>query len=310
MKSDGGHRPVVPWDAVEKRPPLQFDSLLLVLDSLDADIYAADMDTHEVLYMNCHMRDSFGGDFTGRICHNVFRNEAAPCQDCSNSLLIDAAGNPTGVFVWEGRNAITGRWYKNSDRVIPWDDGRMVRLQIATDITDLKAAQERLQHLATHDPLTGLSNRQLFEDRLGHAVHMARRTATKLAVLFIDLDGFKAVNDNHGHAAGDDLLREVARRLTATVREVDTVARLAGDEFAIILEKTSGPESARKVAERALQNLCGSCIVNGIELTITASIGIACFPEDAETPQALVHLADEAMYQSKGGGKNAVSHSR
>ena len=197
---------------------LHFNSLLLVLDSIDADIYAADLATYEILYMNRHMGESFGGNFAGQVCYRVFRKESSPCPHCSNPRLLDGDGKPTGLFVWEGRNPITGRWYKNFDRVIPWEDGRYVRLQIATDITDLKEAEERLLHLATHDPLTCLPHRQLFDDRLKHALDLARRAQGRLALLFLDLDGFKAVNDRHGHQTGDELLRGVAERLLRALR--------------------------------------------------------------------------------------------
>jgi diguanylate cyclase (GGDEF)-like protein len=283
---------------------IHFSSLLLVLDSIDADIYAADLDSYEILYMNRHMGESFGGDFAGQVCYRVFRKEDAPCPHCTNARLLDEEGKPAGVLVWEGRNPVTGRWYKNSDRAIPWEGGRYVRLQIATDITGLKEAEARLQHLATHDPLTLLPHRQLFDDRLKHALELARRGQSRVALLFLDLDGFKAVNDRHGHQAGDELLRGVAERLKSAVRDSDTVARLAGDEFALILEKTQDPGTARAVAVRVLQELRRPFLLPGAELAVTASIGIACFPEQARSPQELLRLADEAMYRAKGSGKD------
>jgi diguanylate cyclase (GGDEF)-like protein len=283
---------------------LHFNSLLLVLDSIDADIYIADLSSYEILYMNRHMCESFGGNFAGQVCYRMFHKESSPCPHCSNPRLLDEEGKPAGLFVWEGRNPITGRWYKNFDRVIPWEDGRYVRLQIATDITDLKEAEARLLHLATHDPLTRLPHRQLFDDRLKHALELARRAQSRVALLFLDIDGFKAVNDRHGHQTGDELLRSVAERLLGAVRDSDTVARIAGDEFVVILEKTVGPESIRGVAERMLRALRRPFLLPGIELAITASIGIACFPEQARTPQELLRLADQAMYRAKGSGKD------
>jgi len=111
---------------------------LMVLDSIDATIYVADMSTYEVLFVNRHMKESFGRDTTGEICHQAFRNQDRPCDHCPNDRLVDAEGNPAGVVVWQGQNPITGRWYLNHDRAIHWVDGRVVRLQIATDITDMK----------------------------------------------------------------------------------------------------------------------------------------------------------------------------
>lgn len=285
---------------------VQFSTLLLVLDSLDADIYVSDLATYEILYMNRHMRESFGGDFAGQVCHLVFRKESSPCPHCSNPRLLDEEGKPAGAIVWEGRNPITGRWYKNADRAIPWEGNRFVRLQIATDITELKEAQSQFQHLATHDPLTQLPNRRLFDDRLKHALVLARRAQSRVALLFLDIDGFKAVNDTLGHQVGDDLLREVAARLLGAVRDSDTVARISGDEFAVILEKTRDRETDREVAERARRALRKPCRLSDTEQGISASIGIARFPEDARGTEELLHLADQAMYRAKSSGKDAV----
>jgi PAS domain S-box-containing protein len=120
-------------------------TFITILDSIDASIYVADMDTYEVLFMNRHMKKSFNGDFTGQMCWRAFRNEQVPCNHCTNNRLLDAHGVPTGAYVWEGRNKITDRWYLNHDRAIRWIDGRYVRLQIATDITELKSLEQERQ---------------------------------------------------------------------------------------------------------------------------------------------------------------------
>ncbi len=121
------------------------ERFLAVVDGIDADVYVADMETYEILFMNGHMRDSFSDNLVGRICWEVFRGESGPCAHCTNDKLVDADGNPTGLHVWEGHNPITNRWYINHDRAIRWVDGRLVRLQIATDITDRQAAEEVLE---------------------------------------------------------------------------------------------------------------------------------------------------------------------
>jgi PAS domain S-box-containing protein len=122
---------------------------LTVLDSIDADIYVADMDSHEILLINRHLRESFGENLVGKICHEVFRNETGVCSNCTNSQLVDDNGKPAGPCVWEGKNSITGRWYINYDRAIKWVDGRLVRLQIATDITRIKDLEKESMRIQT-----------------------------------------------------------------------------------------------------------------------------------------------------------------
>jgi len=129
----------------EKKLLSSHEMFLTVLDSIDATIYVADMNTYEILFMNKYMIESFGSDLTGKTCWDVFRNEAAPCKHCTNNKLIDIDGEPTGVYVWQDENPITGKWYINHDRAIKWVDDRLVRIQIATDITDIKQLERQLQ---------------------------------------------------------------------------------------------------------------------------------------------------------------------
>ena len=147
------------------------ETLLTVLDGIDATIYAADMETYEVLFMNQYMKDAFGSDFTGQICWKVFRGEKAPCAHCTNEKLLDDEGHPSGVCVWEDKNPLTGKWYINYDRAIKWIDGRFVRLQVATDISEIKRGQAKLQRQgeyleALHDTSLGLIRRLDSEELL------------------------------------------------------------------------------------------------------------------------------------------------
>jgi diguanylate cyclase (GGDEF)-like protein len=165
-----------------------------------------------------------------------------------------------------------------------------------------KRASDRLDHLAQFDPLTGLANRALFDDRLDRALRAARRNRSCVAVAVADLNGFKAVNDSLGHAAGDELLRAVAVRLRGRVRESDTVARLGGDEFALVLENLQRPEDAVVVARKILDAVGPPIAIDGRPVTVTLSLGIALFPRDAEDGPTLLRHADAAMYEAKSGG--------
>lgn len=164
--------------------------------------------------------------------------------------------------------------------------------------------QQRLNYLARYDSLTGLINRTLFADRLESAVARARRDGSVVALMFLDLDGFKEVNDRLGHAVGDALLRQAAERIVASVRESDTVARLGGDEFTVILEGGKRVEDAGQVATKILRRLATPYRVGGEEIVITSSMGIAAYPLDGETTEELLKGADIAMYSAKDAGRN------
>jgi diguanylate cyclase (GGDEF)-like protein/PAS domain S-box-containing protein len=172
------------------------------------------------------------------------------------------------------------------------------------DVTQRQLAAQRIQHLAYHDSLTGLPNRLLLEDRLARAVAAASRHGRRVAVLFIDLDSFKAVNDRHGHDRGDELLREVARRLAAATRAEDTVARLGGDEFVVVLAEAGGRAEVVHAVERVLAAIRAPVQLGPTQLTFTASLGVAVYP-DRETGGAdLLRCADAAMYQAKEQGRD------
>ena len=172
------------------------------------------------------------------------------------------------------------------------------------DVTERKGLEEELKHQAFHDALTGLANRALFRDRLEHALARSARSATSLAVLFLDLDDFKLVNDSLGHAAGDELLVAVAGRLMRVLRSGDTGARFGGDEFAILLEETNDPEYPCRVAERLLDELKPQFQVEDRLVGVRGSIGIAYSQSGMEDPAELLRAADVAMYAAKARGKN------
>ena len=184
------------------------------------------------------------------------------------------------------------------------DEGEVTNfIAIFSDSADRKEIQERLSHLAYHDELTGLPNRTMFFDRLDRAISLMRRQGGLLAVLVLDLDGFKAANDTFGHNAGDLLLKAVSKRLTDALRESDTVARMGGDEFATVLPVVDSIKGTRTAAKRVLDELCRPFCLAGDQITIGASIGIALYPQDARTGVDLVKHADEAMDSVKRRGK-------
>ncbi len=172
------------------------------------------------------------------------------------------------------------------------------------DISARKEREQRIQHLADHDALTGLLNRRLLEDRLQQSINLARRNDSMVAVMLIDLDGFKAVNDQYGHLMGDYVLRTVAKRLKDCVRESDTVARLGGDEFVVLLSGQRSAQDSSVVAEKILGALTDPVAAGGRRFDIGASIGISIFPRDGASPEQLLKHADAAMYRVKEAGKN------
>ncbi|MGE5545519.1 MAG: diguanylate cyclase domain-containing protein [Solirubrobacterales bacterium] len=177
-------------------------------------------------------------------------------------------------------------------------------IAVFSDITHRKEDEERVWRQANYDVLTGLPNRALFVDRLSQAVRQSRRDAKHFALMFIDLDGFKQVNDTLGHAAGDILLQQAAQRLTDCMRASDTVARLAGDEFTIIMQGIHGREDTAMVAAKILETLGQPFDLDGRIAHVRGSIGIAIFPEDAGDGPSMLELADAAMYAVKKRGKN------
>ncbi|MGB7479827.1 MAG: EAL domain-containing protein [Burkholderiaceae bacterium] len=181
-------------------------------------------------------------------------------------------------------------------------------LGISEDITERKKTDERLTYLATHDGLTGLPNRHLLMDRLSHAWSRAARGHGVLAVLYIDLDGFKEINDTIGHFAGDELLKAVSALLRSMVRAVDTVARVGGDEFVLILEEVRRPSDVTALAEKIGGQFEQPFTVAGQEIFIGASIGISLYPGEAESFEELLRMADIAMYQAKSGGRNGHAY--
>jgi len=195
-------------------------------------------------------------------------------------------------------------WIANRAQVHRGADGRALRVVgVAMNITERKIAEQRIAHMAHHDALTGLPNRVLLRDRIQQAIAQAHRSGTQLAVLFVDLDHFKTINDSLGHQLGDRLLQSVASRILVCVREGDTVARVGGDEFVIVIPGLASAADASAVAAKILDVLASAFHLHGNDLHVAASIGISLYPADGADAETLMRHADTAMYHAKDSGR-------
>jgi len=218
--------------------------------------------------------------------------------------LAGEVGDYLSLFRVRHRDG-TWMWVEARGQAIRDDQGRPIRFTgTMTDVSDRKRFEEQLMYVSTHDPLTGLPNRTLLQDRLQHAVAHSMRKGTSVAVLLMDLDRFKLVNDSLGHQAGDKLLRAMAQRLSSSIRASDTVGRLGADEFLVIAEDLPDPQLAARIAETILMGLSRPFNIDGQQLFITPSIGITLFPGDATDINALLRDADTAMHNAKAAGGN------
>jgi len=220
-------------------------------------------------------------------------------------LLDSHEGNKTTLAnVTRGGRTVHCEWY-NTPLVDP--AGNVIGFaSLVQDITERLNTERTIHYMAHHDALTGMPNRRLMQDRLHQAIMSARRKQRHVAVLFIDLDRFKVVNDTLGHDSGDFILKEIARRLTTCVREMDTVSREGGDEFVVILPDLDKPEHARLVGDKILRELARPVEIGGQDIHVTPSIGISHYPNDATDVQQLLKQADNAMYQAKDAGRNTI----
>jgi diguanylate cyclase (GGDEF)-like protein len=298
-----------------------YQAIETILNSLDALVYVSDMQNHDLLYLNDYGTAEWG-PIAGRKCFQVLQSgQNSACHFCSNHKLIDKEGKPSGVYVWEFQNTMNGRWYQCRDQAIHWVDGRLVRIEIATDITERKETEQQLaaakafaERQAHTDELTQLYNRRAFFILSLQVFHQTQRTKQNLAVIMFDLDHFKQVNDQWNHAAGDAVLVNIAALAQSLVRNSDVLARLGGEEFAIVLPGTN-EEQAMQLAERMRAAFAQNHIdLEGEKLRCTASFGISCINlaeaycsvEPQTMLEKALHSADQAMMQAKVLGRNRV----
>ena len=224
-------------------------------------------------------------------------------QEITQQLEKDGVAHNVEVEIY--RKDGSKGWFLSNLRAVRGPHGKVVRHEgTVQDITDRKAAEEQVQFLAYYDALTGLPNRTLLRDRLAQALASARRRREKVALLFLDVDRFKTINDSLGHSAGDLLLKEVAKRLKSWAREQDTVARLGGDEFIVVLTGVTDASGAAIAADRLMKVMSTEFTVQGHLLSTSCSLGISVFPDHGSDAEALIKNADAAMYCAKENGRN------
>ena len=290
----------------------------ITLDSIGDCVLCIDM-TGKVTYLNAVAEKMTGWrleEARGRPHGEVFRvADGTTHQPQTNDLLMLAMEHDKS-FSLPHNSVIVRRDGTESaieDSVAPIHerDGSVVgAVMVFRDTSEARALERRLSYRAQHDFLTGLPNPVLLNDRIAQAIAMARRYGKELAVLFIDLDHFKAVNDSLGHAVGDQLLQSVALRLKASVRDSDAVSRKGGDEFVVLLSEITHAEHAASSAKKIIAAMTAAHQIAGHELMVTASIGIGIYPIDGSDAETLLQSADQAMYQAKKSGRNHYCFSR
>lgn len=262
------------------------------------------LDNHfKIVRVNRAMADRLGLEpdkCVGLKCHELIHGSNGPPSSCPHVLACSKNVEHV-VEVHEPR--LNGHFLVSATPRFDENGQRIGTVHVARDITERKEAEETIRHLALHDPLTDLPNRSLFFDRLSQALSRANRNKNLTAILYMDLDGFKAINDTLGHEAGDEVLVGAAKRLRECIRETDTAARLGGDEFAVILQDIGEKQFAEIIAERIIESFARPflhrdrpCALKGI------SIGISIYPLDADDAYALLKKADRAMYAAKKSG--------
>ncbi len=274
-----------------------------VIEAAPMPLLIARESDQRLLYLNGKALEGFGLGFGAALERPLsdFHADPAIRAALGEQLARQGAVDDFEVHL----RAANGResWVLLSARRVPYAGAECLLIALA-DIDHRKRLQEDMRRRALHDPLTGLANRAMFLESLERALHKARRRRAQFSLLFVDLDRFKEVNDTMGHPAGDVLLKSVAGRLVAAVRQSDLVARLGGDEFVILVEEHGGPEEVMIVAQKVLAMVERPVPVDWREASVSASIGIASFPEDGDDVETLLANADTAMYQSKERGRN------
>ncbi|OHD77272.1 MAG: diguanylate cyclase [Sulfuricurvum sp. GWF2_44_89] len=288
-----------------------FDPMEAIINNTEALVYVIDLTTYEIVYANDRCKNTFG-DVEGKACYRVLQlGQNGPCDFCPlQQQSVDPLSLPIGTsFEWENQNTINKHHYLYTDRIIRWKNGQLAKVQVGIDITSQKKLESELKNLTHYDTLTTLPNRLLFTVHLSNMIHQANRSKHYAAILFIDLDHFKTINNTKGHSMGDLVLVEAAKRIFNIVRQCDTVARFGGDEFVVLIntskeDKIQATADAQVVAEKILTELEKPFYIDDYDFRTSASIGIAMFIDTEHSIDDLMKYADSAMHNAKANGRN------
>ncbi len=285
--------------------------LAQVIETSNIELYIVDLLTDSFVYVNKGVTDELGYTHEEMLKKSVYDINPSLTVETVNKLkeVSKSVPNIMNITQHQRKDGTTYGVQSYIHRITYSDKEAYVIYDIK--ISDEKKAHEEIlkqkQQLAKqahYDALTSLPNRTLFYDRLSHAITKSKRSNKEFALMFIDLDKFKEINDTLGHDTGDQVLIEIASRLQNTLREIDTVARLAGDEFLVIVEEIDSKESVKQIALKLLETLNQAITLEGRDLYVTSSIGISIYPDHTQDPKVLVKHADQAMYKAKNIGKN------
>ncbi|NEV60417.1 diguanylate cyclase domain-containing protein [Thiorhodococcus minor] len=293
------HQEVAQRQQVEVALRAEKDNLLRILEAMDDFVLIVGPD-HHVQYRNPAIKTALG-DGGQQLCHELLSGQEQPCSDCR---LTETPRARSQRVEWQC--ATNGRIYdRTMTELQDITDGEFSStLVILRDITERKRSEEQVRQMAYHDDLTGLPNRLMFQEQLRIELSRAERNGTKLALFMLDLDKFKAVNDTLGHHAGDQLLREASQRMRAQIRGQDILARTGGDEFMLILPDLHAEEGAIRVAAKLVDAFAAPFALSGTSAHVTASIGIALYPDQGLAGKVLIENADRAMYEAKHRGRS------
>lgn len=279
-----------------------------IMDNMGIDIYVNDFYTHEILYVNRSLAEQYGGaeKMIGEICWKaLYDRKSGQCDFCPQHKLIDEEGKPTKVYSWDYCRPSDGAWFRVFGAAFRWVDGRLAQVVSSVDITENKRNEALIRQLAEIDELTGIPNRRKMWQDCEAYLQGGGANAKRIYAVFIDLDGFKAVNDRFGHRAGDELLCAIASFLSENKLTEGCSYRYGGDEFVILCPKEPA-ERLERILQMLLKRFHMPWSLTDGEAVCQASIGVAGAPEDAGTAGELLHKADMAMYAAKKKGGEAL----